>query len=334
MPGAFTFSNPPSVDAIVPQAGPPAAATPFTITGQDFQDGVTILFGTTPATDVVFVSDTTLTGLTPALPAGVVDVTVTNPDGQQSLQAGGYRYTDADLQLARFLAPAGVGVGEAFTVTDTTKNLRTGATPPTTTAFFIQPDGAGPMTPGLNAPAIAIGQRVVPAFAGRGANAATTSVTVPPGTPPGVYRLYAQTDFDLAVRERSEANNMKQRRLLVGGDLLALPVRAPLGAARGDLVTATVRTKNIGPGTAPPGTMTRLYLSADGTIDDGVDRLVVEWTLEAIAPGEIVLRSHEFEVPPALAPGRYYLIARVDWSNTWAELNETNNTKAKGFTVR
>ncbi len=333
VPGAFTYAIPLSITSVIPHFGSPAGGTTVTIVGTGFEDGATIRFGAASATGVTFVSETTLTGLAPAGASGVVDVTVTNPDTTETMLAGGFQYTDADLLVAQFNAPPGVGIGEAFNVTDTTRNARPGTTPETTTAFFIQPNVGGSAAPDPKAPAIAIGQRNVPAFAGRGANGATTSVMVPPGTTPGVYTLYAQADFDQDVGELKELNNLKSRRLVVGGDLQAMPLRAPMAGRIGLPVTITVKTKNNGPGTAPPGTITRLLLSTD-TVPDIGDMPLTEWKLNAIAARETVSSTFVWTVDVGLTPGRYYLLTIVDQAGVWAELNEENNTKAKAFTVR
>ena len=56
-------------------------ATPITITGTQFQTGATVNVNNLPADNVQFVSATSITATTPALPAGTADVTVINPDG-------------------------------------------------------------------------------------------------------------------------------------------------------------------------------------------------------------------------------------------------------------
>jgi len=98
---AFTYTSTPppppptpTITRIAPPTGTAAGGTPFTITGTDFQPGATITFGGTAATNVSFVSPTTLSGDTPAHAAGAVDVVVTNPAGQppSATLAGGYTY--------------------------------------------------------------------------------------------------------------------------------------------------------------------------------------------------------------------------------------------------
>lgn len=63
-----------------------------TITGTNFQPGAAVTFGGQPASNVVWVSSTTLTCKPPPHAAGVVDVVVTNPDGSSATGVGVYTY--------------------------------------------------------------------------------------------------------------------------------------------------------------------------------------------------------------------------------------------------
>lgn len=65
------------VTAVSPDGGPTTGGTTVTITGTGFASGATVAFGTTPATGVVVNSASSISAVTPALAAGVVDVTVT-----------------------------------------------------------------------------------------------------------------------------------------------------------------------------------------------------------------------------------------------------------------
>jgi hypothetical protein len=86
---AFTYKSPgpnaPTVESMSNEAtglpsGAVAGGEPVTITGTNFASGATVTFGAAAATNVVFVSTTTLTATTPlAQPAGTVDVTVALP---------------------------------------------------------------------------------------------------------------------------------------------------------------------------------------------------------------------------------------------------------------
>src|SRR6266849_4830820 len=84
----------PTISSVAPSAGTPGASLTVTVTGTSFQTGASAAFGagvTVSATTVV--SSTQLSvaiaiGATAAL--GPRDVTVTNPDGQAGIRAGGF----------------------------------------------------------------------------------------------------------------------------------------------------------------------------------------------------------------------------------------------------
>ena len=82
----FTYELTPTIaaDGIVPNQGPTGGGTAVTITGTNFNalDSTTgVLFGSTPATQVVVVNTTTITAVSPPGSAGPVNVTVTDAAG-------------------------------------------------------------------------------------------------------------------------------------------------------------------------------------------------------------------------------------------------------------
>ena len=91
---AYTYTDaaPPQVASVSPAQGGTEGGTAITITGAYFQSGATVKLGGTAATNVGFVNTSTLTATTPAHAAGVVDVTVTNPDAQSGTKTGAFTY--------------------------------------------------------------------------------------------------------------------------------------------------------------------------------------------------------------------------------------------------
>lgn len=89
----------PAITNISPNSGKVGAGTTVTITGTDFQPGATVRFGDRDARDVHVESSTTITVEAPPQPPGVVDVTVTNPDGQHITATGGYTYVTGSGQV-------------------------------------------------------------------------------------------------------------------------------------------------------------------------------------------------------------------------------------------
>ncbi len=126
---AHAQSTPPSLTSVNPASGAVSGGTTVTLTGTNFQSGATVLFGDTSAENVVFVSGTKLTAVTPAHASGAVNVTVTNPDTQNSSLANGFIFggalTISSVKSARSSTNGGAVVtisGSNFT-TETTVTI-------------------------------------------------------------------------------------------------------------------------------------------------------------------------------------------------------------------
>jgi hypothetical protein len=85
----------PTVSSVSPTSGPIEGGTSVTITGANFVDGATVTIGGASATDVTWVSATSITATTPAGTAGAQDVVVTNPDLQTGTLPAGFTYVAA-----------------------------------------------------------------------------------------------------------------------------------------------------------------------------------------------------------------------------------------------
>lgn len=83
---------PPVIQSIAPNSGPPAGGTVVTIAGSRFAAGASVAFGGLPALNVNVVDSSTITATTPAHSEALVDVVVTNPDGQTFTMAQAFSY--------------------------------------------------------------------------------------------------------------------------------------------------------------------------------------------------------------------------------------------------
>ena len=98
--GWVTISVPtaPSVASVLPKSGPLGCGRQVTVTGSHLNGATAVTFGGIPATNVVVVSDTTLTARTPAHGAGTVDVLVTTAvDTSAAVAAARYSYVRAPV---------------------------------------------------------------------------------------------------------------------------------------------------------------------------------------------------------------------------------------------
>jgi hypothetical protein len=122
-PANYTYvgtpSQPPTVLAITPPAGPTAGGTPFTIIGTGLTDA-SVTFGGVAATGVTVVGGVLLTGVTPANAAGNVPVQVTTPNGTATVP-GGFTYVSPAPPTAATLTPATgpAAGGTPFVITGT-----------------------------------------------------------------------------------------------------------------------------------------------------------------------------------------------------------------------
>jgi phospholipase C len=125
--GGFTYVGAPSLTAVSPSSGVTTGGTAVTLTGSNFQTGATVAFGSSPATNVSVVNSTTITATTPSGSAGAVNVTVTNPGGQDSVLSNGFTYSDP-APTASSISPSTGPAGGSTAVTITGTNFLSGAT--------------------------------------------------------------------------------------------------------------------------------------------------------------------------------------------------------------
>ncbi len=81
----ITLSN------VSPSSGSASGGVGITLTGTGLTSVSDITFGGISATSINVINSTTVTAVTPAHPAGIVDVTVTTPNGSATL-SNGYTY--------------------------------------------------------------------------------------------------------------------------------------------------------------------------------------------------------------------------------------------------
>jgi len=89
---ALTLHPPPRLDALAPERGPDSGGSRIRLSGADFRRPVAVWFGERRAATVNFVDESTIDARSPVHPAGVIDVTVYNPDGQGSTLVDGWRF--------------------------------------------------------------------------------------------------------------------------------------------------------------------------------------------------------------------------------------------------
>jgi len=122
----YTYTSLPVPTAISPTSGTTSGGTSVTISGTNFASGATVTFGGTAATSVVVVSSSSITATTPAEAAGMVNVVVTNSNGQSGTLTNGYTYTSSPAPTA--ISPASGTTSGGTSVTISGTNFASGAT--------------------------------------------------------------------------------------------------------------------------------------------------------------------------------------------------------------
>lgn len=102
-PDTVRAASSPTITAVAPSQGSAAGGTVVTITGTDFQPGLSVYIANVPAPSVTWVSTTQLTLTTPraiSTIGGAANVVVVNSDGGATSQIGGFFYTAFERALA------------------------------------------------------------------------------------------------------------------------------------------------------------------------------------------------------------------------------------------
>jgi hypothetical protein len=120
--GRFSLAYGPPVPGVVnlsPNQGPLAGGTAVTITGINFTGTTSVDFGATSASSFTVNSPTSITAISPAEPAGVVDVTVSTPEGTSPTTSAD-RFSYGVPTVASVKPKSGpVGGGTAVKITGT-----------------------------------------------------------------------------------------------------------------------------------------------------------------------------------------------------------------------
>ena len=128
-PFTYTTIPGPAVTTLTPASGPVIGGTVVTITGTGFTGATAVKFGTIAGTSLTVNSATQITVTSPAGAAGMVDVTVTTPNGTSaSTPAGQFTYIPAPTVTG--ITPDNSMFGTSVTVTNLAgTNFIVGTTP-------------------------------------------------------------------------------------------------------------------------------------------------------------------------------------------------------------
>jgi subtilase family serine protease len=252
--------------------------------------------------------------------------TIAEPAETNNDRASGGVAIGGDL-LPTAVSSSATGMANGFiTVTDTTKNQGTAAVPQSETGFYLSTNGS------YSASDVFIGSRVVEPLIPSQSSSASTQVLIPPGTAAGIYYVLAVADWNAAVAESKENNNIRYSNAVsIGPDLIVTTVTTPSSAVAGSTITVSDTTKNQGGDTAA-SSGAAYYLSSNSVLDAN-DVLLATRTVSSLGPGLSDTGSIDLAIPETTTAGTRYIIVKADGGSAIAEASETNNTKSKSISI-
>ena len=227
-----------------------------------------------------------------------------------------------DLMVSSCTAPSMGGSDTDVAVTDTTKNQGAGWSPSSATGFYLSTNIT------WDSSDVFLGTRVAPALVAGASDAVSTTLHLPL-TSTGTYFILARADWDGAVQESADTNNVKScGAIKIGPDLIVSAVTASATAGAGGPMSVSDTTRNQGGGGAEVSA-TRFYLSTNTAVDASDVMLGVR-SVRALPAGDSDADTMAVMVPAGTAAGSYYVLAQADTANAVTETSETNNSRASG----
>ena len=251
----------------------------------------------------------------------ILETSETNNTYARPLKIGG------DLVISALTLTASGGSDPILSVSDTTTNQGAEAVGASVTRFYLSSNSA------LDAnDTLLDGGRAVPPLDPGISSAGLTDVTIPAGTPSGLYYIVGKADGDATVPETHETNNTAVKSFYIGSDLVVSSMTVPSRGGAGASITVGDTTSNAGGGGAA-ASFTRFYLSSNATWDSGDTFLTGGHSVPALAEGAEDVGSTPLTIPANLATGTYYIIGKADADNAVLEAKETNNTRARSIQI-
>ncbi len=226
-----------------------------------------------------------------------------------------------DLVISALTVPATTAAGATISVTHTLTNQGADPAGASSTGFYFSSNAT------LDAADVVLGDQPMAALAAGASGSASTSVTIPAGTPGGTYYVIAQADGENSVSEANEGNNRTFRSVKLGSDLVVSALTVPTAASAGAAISVTHTLKNQG--ADPAGaTTTRFYFSSNATLDVA-DVVLGDQPMAALAAGASGSTTISLTIRAGTGAGTWYVIAEADAGNAVPEATESNNTQVK-----
>src|SRR6185436_17411499 len=251
----------------------------------------------------------------------VVEADETNNTGQTGVLT--IARGNLAVQSVTFTPPASRENG-SITVTHVLRNLASAPATvvPTISSLFLSATGN---TSGL----LFLGNVSAPQIAGGGTAALVKPVTIPLGTPPGLYFVVAKADADEAVIEGDENNSLASlTRLIIGPDLTVSGATAGAGVASGMNLSVSYTVRNAG-GAAATNFDVAFFLvpvtpagapTGGPEVEVGPRRQIL-----SLAAGAMQAFTNSVLIPADTVAGTFKIRVSVDAGGTVTEASESNN---------
>ena len=217
-----------------------------------------------------------------------------------------------------------------MSVSNTVRNQGGQAAGPFTVGVYLSTDDV------FDGGDVLLASRSVAAGLAPGAmSAGVTPVVLPGNLSSATHFLFVQADLGGDVAEADETNDLRMIPLsVVRPNLTVLSITAPAAAAAGANVSVTHVVRNLAAAAgAAPATVSRLFLSADNTLDGGDVQLGGDVPVGALAGMAQASLTRSVQIPPGTAPGLYFLFARADALGAAVESDEANNELSRPIVV-
>jgi subtilase family serine protease/subtilisin family serine protease len=226
----------------------------------------------------------------------------------------------ADLVMTSVSGPTTSAPGMTITISNTTHNQGSGDADAFVTAFYLSSNSTFSAATDTR-----LGERSIPSLGAGASSSASTSVTIPASTTPGMYYVIAVADDGDAIGESVETNNTRSStQMKVGPDLMVVSVGAGSSAGAGQTITITDNLRNIGGGPSA-ATEAVFYLSTNTSFDAG-DIELARRPVPALNAGASNASSVTATIPADTPTGSYYIVEVVDPDDVVEEAVETNNS--------
>jgi uncharacterized membrane protein len=233
----FTYTGTPVVSSISPNSGPVAGGTTVTISGTNFGGISSVMIGGVAATDLTYISSTSITAVTPAESAGPAAVTVTTTYGASNAST----FTYEGVPTISSIVSAGLSTATGST---------TGGTVVTITGTnFVTSDGTTAVSFGgsagnnvtiVSATQIKVSSPTSP-LSGNGTGAVTVMVSDAGGTSSGTRTTANTFTYGLAptITNVSGISLLGLSYITITGTNLSNAVTVDLGPYAGNVSTDT-----------------------------------------------------------------------------------------------